>query len=122
MKHYAEINHFNICTGIMTMPKEVDRENYLEIEDFNNDLLWRKYDQETETWSEEKFLPDRPAIQLDEFEQLKAEKDQLELTLNSVLQTNAMSLKTMAEQSRQLRDSQSLSADIMLKMARNSIN
>ncbi|WP_406945772.1 hypothetical protein ACJA3J_05850 [Halobacillus sp. SY10] len=122
MVNYAEINADSICIGIKSVLKEITDENLVEIESVNEDYLFRKYDRETETWSEEKYLPDRPAVQLDAFEKLKADKDQLESTLNSVLQTNAMNLKTMAEQSRQLKDSQSLNADIMLKMARNSIN
>lgn len=123
MIHLAELNNDSICVGVKTTTRTIEDGNHVVVPepDFSY-YAWRKYDHETETWSQEKFLPDRAAIQLDEFEQLKADKEKLELDMQGVLQTNAMNLKTMAAQSRELRDSKALNSDLLLKLARNGIN
>ncbi|QAS52796.1 hypothetical protein [Halobacillus litoralis] len=122
MINYAELNTENICTGVKSVMREINASNLVEIPRMDEDYLWKKYDPETETWSEEKFLPDRPAIQLKEFDQLKADKEKLETDVLGVLQMNAMHLKTMAEQGQQLKDSKALNSDLLLKLARNGIN
>lgn len=58
MINYAQLNDENICIGISQLTGEVEVENMVQIEDFNEDYLWRKY--ENGQWSEEKFYPPVP--------------------------------------------------------------
>ncbi|QAS52366.1 hypothetical protein [Halobacillus litoralis] len=122
MKFYAELNGDNICTGVKMTRDAMNDPNAVEIESMDSEYVWKQYDPTTKTWSTEKFLPDRPAIQLKEFEQLKADKEKLEMDVQGVLQMNAMHLKTMAEQGQQLKDAKALNSDLLLKLARNGIN
>ena len=54
----------------------------IEIQSFDNDKLWRKY--ENEAWSVEKFEPQSTAP-ISEFEQLKVEQQVLSDTVAEIL-------------------------------------
>lgn len=82
MKFYAQLNENNICIGISQLSGEVIQDNMIEIQSFDNDKLWRKY--ENKAWSAEKFEPQSTAP-ISEFEQLKAEQQELSDTVAEIL-------------------------------------
>ena len=82
MKFYAQLNENNICIGISQLSGEVIQDNMIEIQSFDNDKLWRKY--EYSEWSVEKFEPQSTAP-ISEFEQLKAEQQVLSDTVAEIL-------------------------------------
>ena len=82
MKFYAQLNENNICIGISQLSGEVIQDNMIEIQSFDNDKVWRKY--ENKTWSSEKFEPQSTAP-ISEFEQLKAEQQELSDTVAEIL-------------------------------------
>ena len=82
MKFYAQLNENNICIGISQLSGEVIKDNMIEIQSFDNDKLWRKY--ENKAWSAEKFEPQSTAP-ISEFEQLKAEQQELSDTVAEIL-------------------------------------
>jgi len=82
MKFYAQLNENNICIGISQLSGEVIKDNMIEIQSFDNDKLWRKY--ENKAWSTEKFEPQSTAP-ISEFEQLKAEQQELSDTVAEIL-------------------------------------
>jgi len=82
MKFYAQLNENNICIGISQLSGEVIQSSMVEIQSFDNDKLWRKY--ENKAWSAEKFEPQSTAP-ISEFEQLKAEQQELSDTVAEIL-------------------------------------
>ena len=76
MIKYAILNKDNIAESIAIYYQELlnPPENYITIEDDN--LMWCKYDFETNTWSKEKYEPESNAP-LSEFEKLKKENEEL---------------------------------------------
>lgn len=55
MKYYAQLNENNICIGISMVKNEVNNSNMIEIENYNEDYLFKKY--ENGQWSAEKYIP-----------------------------------------------------------------
>lgn len=55
MKHYAQLNDSNLCVGISTLTTALADANLVEIPAFDEDYLYRKY--ENGTWSAEKYEP-----------------------------------------------------------------
>ena len=82
MKFYAQLNENNICIGISQLSGEVKQDNMIEIQSFDNDKIWRKY--ENKAWSSEKFEPQSTAP-ISEFEQLKLEQQELSDTVAEIL-------------------------------------
>ena len=82
MKFYAQLNENNICTGVSQLSGEVLQENMIEIPSADSALLWKKY--ENGAWSAEKFEPQSTAP-ISEFEQLKAEQQELSDTVAEIL-------------------------------------
>lgn len=74
MNIYAQLNENNICIGISQLSGEVNASNMIRIENFDEDKIRRKY--ENGAWSTEKYEPLSTAP-LDEFQQLRADVDQL---------------------------------------------
>ncbi|AUN23157.1 hypothetical protein RSJ21_09450 [Clostridium botulinum] len=92
MIKYAILNKDNIAESIATYYTELfdSPKNYIEVE--SDDLMWRKYDFKTKSWSEEKFEPTSNAP-LNEFEKLKKENEELkqaiaELSVQITMQNN----------------------------------
>jgi len=75
MKIYAQLNENNICIGLSILKDEVSQSSMIEIQEINEDLLWRKY--ENGVWSQEKYLPDFAQIELNRIEKLEQENNQL---------------------------------------------
>ena len=82
MKFYAQLSENNICIGISQLSGEVIKSDMVEIQSFDNDKLWRKY--ENGAWSAEKFEPQSTAP-ISEFEALKAEQQVLSDTVAEIL-------------------------------------
>lgn len=82
MKFYAQLNENKICIGVSQLSGEVIQDNMIEIQSFDNDKLWRKY--ENKAWSTEKFEPQSTAP-ISEFEQLKVEQQVLSDTVAEIL-------------------------------------
>jgi len=75
MLFYAELNEQNVCTGVKMVGGEMNFPNHIPIDSIDGDYLYKKY--ENGAWSVEKFLPDAGAIQLTDFEKLKADNELL---------------------------------------------
>ena len=69
MIYYAQLNENNVCIGISSLSGEVNAPNMIQIPEYSEDYLYRKY--ENGQWSEEKFIPDYGKIQLDRMEAVK---------------------------------------------------
>ncbi len=52
---YAQLNADGICIGISRLSGEVIHPSLVRINNFDEDYLWRKY--EDDRWSEEKYEP-----------------------------------------------------------------
>lgn len=88
MKFYAQLNENNICIGISQLSGEVIQDDMIEIQSFDNDKIWRKY--ENKVWSTEKFEPQSTAP-ITEFEALKAENIALRNDLsNAVIELSTL--------------------------------
>lgn len=72
--NYAQINENSICFAVSTLSGVVNAENLIQIESYDTDIIYRKY--ENGQWSAEKFEPQSTAP-LTEFEQLKASNAEL---------------------------------------------
>lgn len=57
----AELNLDNVCINVLQLKDVNFSDKYVEIDSFDEDLLFRKY--ENGQWSEEKFLPTEPEPQ-----------------------------------------------------------
>lgn len=81
---YAQLNEDKVCVAISDLGEEVEAENLVKINTFDEDYIFRKY--ENGAWSEEKFLPPVPDVQPDEMEKkikiqeekIKADTDRIE--------------------------------------------
>ena len=82
MIFYAQLNGNGICIGISMLSGEVNQPNMIRIDDFNEDYLWRKY--ENGQWSTEKYEPQTTAP-LTDYEQTKLRVDLLENALNDLI-------------------------------------
>ncbi|HBC94312.1 MAG TPA: hypothetical protein DCZ10_15795 [Pelotomaculum sp.] len=71
---YAQLNENNICIGVSQLSGTVEAPNMIQIDTIDTDKIWRKY--ENGQWSAEKYEPQSTAP-LTEFEQLRADVDQL---------------------------------------------
>ena len=85
MKNYATIDDSNICIGVSQLNAEVSDSNLIEIEKYDEDYMWRKY--ENGVWSEEKFLPTEPIQPPDEIEVLKKQINLLQAQVNVSAET-----------------------------------
>jgi uncharacterized protein YlxW (UPF0749 family) len=94
MKFYGQLNKNKICIGISQLSGEVTDENMIELNNFSQDFLWRKY--ENGNWSAEKYEPQSTAP-LTEFEKLQAENITLKEKV-SQLETDKLNTQlTLAE-------------------------
>lgn len=76
MKHLAELNEFNICIGTKTVKNMINDGRHVEIPEPDFDYyVYRKY--ENGQWSDEKFLPEAPQIELGRIEKLEQENELL---------------------------------------------
>lgn len=90
MFYYAKLNENQICTEILTRAKELpqDLDGYVKIPDYNETLLWRKWD--GTQWSEERYEPSIEA-------ELQEKIQELENQNNTLVQENT-SLKERVQE------------------------
>ncbi len=81
MKFYAQLNENSICIGISQLSGEVIQDNMIEIQSFDNNKIWRKY--ENKAWSAEKFEPQSTAP-ISEFEALQVRTGLLETAVEEI--------------------------------------
>lgn len=80
--HYAQLNEHGICVAVSTLAGEVAADNLVQLETYDEDKLWRKY--ENGQWSEEKYEPISTAP-INEFEETKQRVADLEMAMAAVL-------------------------------------
>lgn len=90
MFYYAKLNENSICTEILTRAKELpsDLDGYISIPDYNETLLWRKWD--GAQWSEKRYEPSIEA-------ELQEKIQELENQNNTLVQENT-SLKERVQE------------------------
>lgn len=95
MNFYAKLNNDRVCEQIVSTPKVIaNTTDYIEIDNYNDDLVWRKW--EGDQWSAKKYIPNiDPSIQeqLDKVTELdKSNKELIEL-----LNAKEASIETLKE-------------------------
>lgn len=106
--YYAKINENNICYGFETLAKKLRQEeapsNLIPLPDYNETVLWRKWDRETQAWSAERYEPSIDTILQDKVEQLetenvglKTEISNLQTTITNLNITNETLVRSIAE-------------------------
>lgn len=55
MKYYAYLNQDRICQRIISSPNAILNEDLIELQDYNDDKIYRKY--ENGVWSSNKYTP-----------------------------------------------------------------
>lgn len=84
MFYYAVLNENDICTGVSQLSGEVNFPNNITIDSLEKDVVWKKYDRVSKTWSTEKFEPISTAP-INEFEQLKQRQDLMQQALDDFI-------------------------------------
>lgn len=90
--YYAKINENNICYGFETLTRKFKEEelpsNLIPLPDYNESLLWKKWDRELKAWSSESYEPSLEVELQERLEELEAENQQLKdevATLNNTI-------------------------------------
>ncbi len=93
MYYYAKLNENQICTEIISRARELPKDlgGYVKIADYNETLLWRKYDEKT-GWSQERY---EPSIEAELQEKVRQQDEEiLNLTnSNNVLNNKVIELE-----------------------------
>ena len=90
--YYAKINENNICYGFETLTRKFKEEelpsNLIPLPDYNESLLWRKWDRNLKAWTEERYEPSIDTVLQEKIEELETENQQLKnevSTLNNTI-------------------------------------
>ena len=87
--YYAKLNENDICYGFETLAKKFRQEelpsNLIPLSDYNESLLWRKWDRDLKAWTEERYEPSIDTVLQEKIEELETENQQLK---NEVTQLN----------------------------------
>lgn len=90
LNYFARLKEDNVCIEIVSTPKNLRGvKGYVPIVDYNESLLYRKYDEVT-GWSEERYEPEIDAV-------LQGRLNDLEEVNNSLLQENTELKLALAE-------------------------
>lgn len=106
--YYAKINENNICYGFETLTKKFKEEelpsNLVYLPDYNESLLWKKWDRDLKAWSSEKYEPSIDTILQDKVESLETENTNLktkvtnlQTTITELNMTNETLIQSIAE-------------------------
>lgn len=97
MFYYAKLNENQICTEILTRAKELpqDLDGYVKIPDYNETLLWRKWD--GTQWSEERYEPSIEAELQERVGELETQNNTLTQEISNLRSTNESLLQSIAE-------------------------
>ena len=85
MVFYADLNSNKVCIGIKQLSGIIQDPNSVQIESFDVDFLWRKY--ENGHWSKERFEPDTNAP-TSEFDNLKNQNANLTRMVSNLMVEN----------------------------------
>jgi hypothetical protein len=92
--YYAKINENDVCYGFETLVKKFKEEelpsNLIPLVDYNESLLYRKWDRDLKAWSEEKYEPEIDAV-------LQERIQELEETNSNLIQENIELKLALAE-------------------------
>lgn len=79
--YYAKLNHNDICYGFETLAKKFKEDelpsNLIPLPEYNETVLWRKWDRSLKAWSFEKFEPDTDFELLERIDDLEIENENL---------------------------------------------
>lgn len=81
---YAQLNENDICVGVSQLSGEITSDNMIQLDSFDTNMIWKKYDRNTQQWSIEKFEPQSTAP-ITEFEDTKQRVADLEMAMASIL-------------------------------------
>lgn len=95
LNYFARLKEDNVCIEIVSTPKNLKGvKGYVPIVDYNESLLYRKYDEKT-GWSEERFEPEVDVViqeRLNKLEEknitLIQENTELKLALADLAESN----------------------------------
>lgn len=99
LNYYARLKEDDVCIEIISTPKDLkDVKGYIFIADYNESLLYKKYNKDT-GWSAESYEPEVDAVIQDRLDNLeKANEDlmqenlDLQLALVELAETNTNSI------------------------------
>lgn len=87
--YYAKLNENDICYGFETLAKKFRQEelpsNLIPLPDYNESVLWKKWDRSLKAWSSERYEPSIEVELQERLEELEMENQQLK---NEVTQLN----------------------------------
>lgn len=96
LNYYARLKEDNVCIEIISTPKNLKGvKGYVSIPDYNETLLYRKYDEVT-GWSEERYEPEIDAVIQDRLNSLELENKSLTGQVSG-LNTSLISLNVTNE-------------------------
>ena len=79
--YYAKINENNICYGFETLTRKFKEEelpsNLIPLPEYNETVLWKKWDRELKAWSSESYEPSLEVELQERLEELENENSQL---------------------------------------------
>lgn len=95
LNYYARLKEDNVCIEIVSTPKNLRGvKGYVSITDYNETLLYRKWDEKT-GWSEERYEPEVDAILQERIQDLEEtnitliqENTELKLALAELAESN----------------------------------
>lgn len=89
--YYAKINENNICYGFETLAKKFRQEelpsNLIPLPDYNESVLWKKWDRELKAWSSESYEPSVDTILQEKIESLEEENTNLKTKITNLQST-----------------------------------
>lgn len=87
LNYYARLKEDNVCIEIVSTPKNLKGvKGYVSIPDYNETLLYRKWNEET-GWTEERYEPEIDAVLQERLEALETENTQLNTSISELNQT-----------------------------------
>lgn len=91
--YYAKINENGVCYGFETLTKKFKEEelpsNLVYLIDYNESVLWKKWDRDLKAWSSESYEPETDFELLERIDILESENQTLTnevVNLNSNIQ------------------------------------
>lgn len=79
--YYAKLNENDVCYGFESLAKKFRQEelpsNLIPLSDYNESLLWRKWDRDLKAWTEERYEPSIDTVLQEKIEELETENQQL---------------------------------------------
>lgn len=97
LNYYARLKEDNVCIEIVSTPKDLKGiKGYVSIPDYNETLLYRKWNEAT-GWSGERYEPETDAVIQDRLNVLEQENTELNINVTTLNQNINMLEGTIAE-------------------------